>query len=198
MQFEMFSPPWQETNGFMFRMKKLMSFYPFPFNVLINGSTSWSTNSIHTLVNMVIYDPTQTNLVSQVVASDKAIMMMTPQAKEGLYHDWHSTNTFLRLAIKIFECILQQANNFLHQCVDLVWLTKSTNILPLTILCAFYKQKVLIAFLRAQATSILSCIVVGSKSSSRLTTFSSFLSLSDMLLGTGGGGLEHNLFLAHL
>jgi hypothetical protein len=79
-----------------------------------------STNGIHTLVNMVIDDPTRGDLVSQVVPFRKVIMMMTTQAKEGLYHDWHSTNMFLPLAIEIFECIHQQANNFLHQCVNMV------------------------------------------------------------------------------
>jgi len=79
-----------------------------------------STDGIHTLVNMVINDPTKGNLVFQVVPSRKVIMMTITQAKEGLYHDWHSTNTFLPLAIKIFECIHQQANNFLHHCVNMV------------------------------------------------------------------------------
>jgi len=35
------------------------------------------TNGIHTLVNMVIDDPTQGDLVSQVVPYCKVIMMMT-------------------------------------------------------------------------------------------------------------------------
>jgi len=78
-----------------------------------------STDGIHTLVNMVIDDLTRGDLVSQVVPSRRVIMMMITQAKEGLYHDWHSTNTFLPLAIEIFECIHQQANKFLHQCVNM-------------------------------------------------------------------------------
>jgi hypothetical protein len=71
---------------------------------------------------MVINDPTRGDLVSQVVPSCKIIMMMTIPAKEGLYNDWHSTNMFLPLAIEIFgnQIIHQQANNFLHQCVNLI------------------------------------------------------------------------------
>jgi hypothetical protein len=79
-----------------------------------------STNGIHTLVNMVIDDPTRGDLVSEVVPSRKVIMMMTTQAKKGLYHDWHSTSMFLPLVIEIFKYIHQQANNFPHQCVNMV------------------------------------------------------------------------------
>jgi hypothetical protein len=56
-----------------------------------------STDGIHTLVNMVINDPTRGDLVFQVVPTHRVIMMMITQAKEGLYHYWHSTNTFLPL-----------------------------------------------------------------------------------------------------
>jgi hypothetical protein len=39
---------------------------------------------------------------------------MTTYAKEGLYHDHHAIDEFLPLGVKVFGCLHQQANDFLH------------------------------------------------------------------------------------
>jgi hypothetical protein len=46
---------------------------------------------------------------------------------------------FIPLAIKIFACLHQQANNFLHQCVNMAWSTKGFGGPYLLILHSFYK-----------------------------------------------------------
>jgi hypothetical protein len=53
---------------------------PLPF--LIDGT--------HTFVDVVIATPTRINLVFYVVSSHVVVMTMVTQAKEKLYHDWHS------------------------------------------------------------------------------------------------------------
>jgi len=63
----------------------------------------------------------------------------TIQAKKRLYHNRHPTNTFLPLAIEVFEWLHRQANNFFHQYASMVWLAKGPSGLPLVILCAFYR-----------------------------------------------------------
>jgi hypothetical protein len=70
----------------------------------------------------------------------------------------------------------------------MVWLTKDTCSPPLVVLCAFYKQRVLVALQITHATFILRRIIVAGEGSSKLTTFSGFLSLSfsNMLLAIGG------------
>jgi hypothetical protein len=66
---------------------------------------------------------------------------------------------FLLLTIKVFECLYQKANEFLHQCVNTVWGTKGIGGLLLLVLCTLYRQKVSMALQHAQAISILRCVV---------------------------------------
>lgn len=140
------------------------------------------------LVDMVIANTIQVVLVFRAISFCRVATMVVAQVKEGLYHDWHSKDVFLPLVIEIFGCVHQQANNFLHQCVNMVWLTKNTCSPRLVVLCAFYKQRVLVALQKTHATFILKCIIVVGKGSFRLTTFIGFLSLffSNMLLTIRG------------
>jgi hypothetical protein len=56
----------------------------------------------------------------------------------------------------------------------MVWSTKGIGGLPLVVLCAFYRQKVLITLHGTQVTSILKHVIIASDDSSKLSTFSSF------------------------
>jgi hypothetical protein len=42
------------------------------------------------------------------------------QAKEMSYHNQHSINQFLSLAIEVFGCLHKYADVFLHDCVDAI------------------------------------------------------------------------------
>jgi hypothetical protein len=42
--------------------------------------------------------------------------------KEKLYHNPYPTNVLLPLTINVFESFHHQSNNFLHQCVNMVWI----------------------------------------------------------------------------
>jgi hypothetical protein len=98
-----------------------------------------SIDGICTLAYVVIVNPTRVDLVSQTTSLDKVVAKMVTQAKEGFYHDHHPINTFFPLAIEVFECIHQQAYDFLHICASMAWSPKGTNGLPLIILRAFYR-----------------------------------------------------------
>jgi hypothetical protein len=93
------------------------------------------------LADMVIAYPIQVVLVFQAISFCRVATMVAAQVKEGLYHNWHLEDVFLPLVIEIFGCIHQQANNFLHQCASMVWLTKDTYNPPLVVLCAFHSKK---------------------------------------------------------
>jgi hypothetical protein len=71
----------------------------------------------------------------------------------------------------------------------MVWLAKGTNGLPLMNLCAFYRERVLVALQRMHAISILKHVVVAGEGSSKLPMLSHFPSFSffDMLLVTSEG-----------
>ncbi len=141
MQFKMLSFPLRKTQGFMFCVNKPMSFAhsfkSFRLWVDIVLSVPWQTWSL--LI------PIQVVMVFQVASFCRVATMVAAQVKEGFYHNWHSENVFLPLAIEVFGCLHQQANNFLHQCAIMVWLTKDTCGPPLVVLCAFYKQRVSVA-----------------------------------------------------
>jgi len=63
--------------------------------------------------------------------------------KDGLYCDQHHDDVFFPFIIKVFGCLHQQNDNFLHQCAKMMWLTKGSRSPPLSILCSFYKHRVL-------------------------------------------------------
>jgi hypothetical protein len=78
----------------------------------------------------------------------------------------------------------------------MAWLANDINVLPLTVLCAFYRQKMLIALQRMHIDSILKHVVIVGEGFSKLTIFSNFVSLSFFICFLQSvGALEHNLFL---
>lgn len=62
--------------------------------------------------------------------------------KGMIYHDWHSRNAFLPLAIMVFSCLHQHANDIFHQGANMMWSTKDTYGPPLVVLHVFYRQRV--------------------------------------------------------
>jgi hypothetical protein len=69
---------------------------------------------------------------------------MDVQGKERFYQDQHLINAFFPFAIKLFNCWHQQVDGFFYKCANMVWSTKSTSHLPLVVLHAFYRQRVLL------------------------------------------------------
>jgi hypothetical protein len=80
-----------------------------------------------------------------VILFHGVIMTLVAHVKEGFYRDHYPTNMFLPFAIEVFGCLHQKANNFLHQCVNMVWTTKGTKGPPLSMLRSFYKQRMFVA-----------------------------------------------------
>jgi hypothetical protein len=115
-------------------------------------------NGICTLIDVVIIDPMQTDLFPWFYATQRFATFDAIQAKERSYHDRHSTDQFLLLAIEIFGCLYKQVDVFLHEYVNAIWSLKAPKGLLLSILVTFLHQK--IALQRMQASSILSWAVV--------------------------------------
>jgi hypothetical protein len=57
------------------------------------------------LVDIVIVDPTRTDLVSREALSCEVVGAIAAQAKDGFYCDQYSANWFLLLAIEVFGCL---------------------------------------------------------------------------------------------
>ncbi len=71
-----------------------------------------SIDDIHILVDVVIVDPIRVDLISHVVLSDGVVMFLAVEMKERFYCDYYLADVFFPLAMEIFECLHQHANNF--------------------------------------------------------------------------------------
>jgi hypothetical protein len=67
---------------------------------------------------------------------------MFAQAKERSYHDQHSMNQFLPLAIDVFVCLHKQDDVFLHNCANAIWSFKSLEGPPLPSWLLFFIKKI--------------------------------------------------------
>jgi len=104
-------------------------------------------HGIHTLVNIVIVDPTRAILFPQSYATQGFIASNVAQAKERSYHNQHPTDQFLPLAIEIFGCLHKQIDVFLHDCVNAICSLKKSKSLPLFVLVTFLQLKISITLL---------------------------------------------------
>jgi hypothetical protein len=71
-------------------------------------------DGICTLTDIVIIDPTQTNLLPQSCATQGFATSDTTQAKEKNYRNQHPTDQVFPLVIEVFGCLHKHANVFLH------------------------------------------------------------------------------------
>jgi len=73
-----------------------------------------SIDGVHTLVDVVIINPIEVDLVLQVFFSRGVVMTITTQVKDGLYCNRFLTYMLFPLIIKVFRCLHQQVDKFLH------------------------------------------------------------------------------------
>ncbi len=112
-------------------------------------------DGIYTLTNVVIIDPTQVDLLPQSCAIQGFAAFDVVQVKEKSYHDQHSTDQFLPLAIEVFGCLHKHVDVFLHYFANAIWWLKGPKCPHIFTLATFLCQKVLITLQRIQASSIL-------------------------------------------
>jgi hypothetical protein len=89
--------------------------------------------------------------------------------KDDLYHDWFLMDMFILLVVEVFKNLHQQVDKFFHQCANMAWGAKSIKSPPLSILHAFYKQKVLVMIQHTCALFILKHAIVVYEGLSRLS-----------------------------
>jgi len=115
-------------------------------------------DGIHTLIDVVIVDPTQADLLHQSYTTQRFVAFEAVQAKEKSYHDRHPNSQFLLLAIEVFGCPNKPANVFLHDCANAMWNFKKPKGPPLSMV-TFLHKKISITLQRMQASSILSWVI---------------------------------------
>ncbi len=150
----------------------------------------FTINGIHIPANVIIVDPTHANLILWIAFSQGMTATIVAWAKVVSCHDRHLEDDFIPLVVDIFEYLHQQANNFLHQCANMTWLTKCYKGPSFSILHSFYRRKVSVALKRMQAVTIQrNAILVAWKASSRLGGFLCFspISLCELFCAIGDG-----------
>jgi hypothetical protein len=143
----------------------------------------FTKDDIHTLVDVVLVDPTRVDLFPWSCATQRFVVLDVAQTKKQCYCDWHLVDQFLLLAVDVFECLHKYANVFLHKCANAIWSLKGLEGLVLSILVSFFYQKNSITLQRLQASSILSrAIAVGLATSLLPPFFNTFaISTTDLL-----------------
>jgi len=104
------------------------------------NSSCWRINivltkdDIHILVDIVIVDPTRTDLFLRSCTTQGLVAFNVVQSKKWSYCDRHLTNQFLPLTMEGFRCLHKQADVFLHNCANAVWSLKRLKCPPLFVL----------------------------------------------------------------
>jgi hypothetical protein len=83
---------------------------------------------IYTLANVVIANPTWTNLFLESCTTQRFVASNATQVKERNYCNWHPINQFLPLAIELFGCLHKHVNVFLHNYANAIWNLKGTEV----------------------------------------------------------------------
>jgi hypothetical protein len=95
-----------------------------------NSSCRWvdvvfTKYGIHTLVDVIIVNPTWTDLLPWSCRTRGFVAPNAIQAKEKSYHNWHPIDQFFPLAIEVFGCLHKHADVFLHYCANAIWSLKA-------------------------------------------------------------------------
>jgi hypothetical protein len=77
--------------------------------------------------------------VSHATFFHQVALTITTWVKDGLYHYQFPVDMFFPLVIEVFKFLHQQANEFFHQCANMVWGMKGDKSRPLSILCELDK-----------------------------------------------------------
>jgi hypothetical protein len=78
-------------------------------------------NGICTLTDVVITDPTWTDLLPQSCATQGFVASDATQAKEKGYFNQHPIDQFLPLVIEVFGCLHKHVNVFLYNYANAIW-----------------------------------------------------------------------------
>jgi len=119
-------------------------------------------DGIYTLVDVVIVDPTRTDLFHRSCTTSGFVASQVTQVKKRSYHDRHPTDHLFPIAIEVFGCLNKQADVFLYDYANVMWSFKGPKGLPIFILVIFLHQKISITLQRMQTSFILSQVIIRS------------------------------------
>ncbi len=126
-------------------LKQLHTLPSITFHSFYQRGDIWLTkDGIHTLVDVVIVDPTWIDLFCWSYITWGFVTFEATQAKEKGHCDQHPINHFVPLAIKVLGCLDKQVNVFLHDYANVMWNFKGPESPLLFVLVIFLCKKILI------------------------------------------------------
>ena len=108
----------------------------------------------HTLVDIVVADPTRRDLVERAARHDLVAATDTEWRKESHYHYRAAGTKFVPFALETHGALSDRSDRFLVECATLASRECAGSGLSISLLCTWFRQRVSIALQRSLAHAI--------------------------------------------
>ena len=108
----------------------------------------------HTLVDIVVADPTRRDLVERAARHDLVVAEDAEQRKETHYRDRAARTKFVPLALETCGALFGRSDRFLVECATLASRECAGSGPPISLFCTWFRQRVSIALQRSLANAI--------------------------------------------
>ena len=108
----------------------------------------------HTLVDIVVADPTRRDLVERAARHDLVAATDAERRKEAHYRDRAAGTKFVPFSLETYGALSNRSDRFLVECATLASRESAGSGLFISLLCTWFRQRVLIALQRSLAHAI--------------------------------------------
>ena len=108
----------------------------------------------HTLVDIVVADPTRRDLVEHTARYDLVVAADAERRKETHYRDHAAKTKFVSFALKMYSALSNRSDPFLVDCATLESRECTRTRPSISLLCTWFRQRVSIALQRSLAHAI--------------------------------------------
>ena len=108
----------------------------------------------HTLVDIVVAHPTRRDLVERAARHDLVAATDAERRKETHYRDRGARTKFVPFALETYDALSNKSDRFLVECATLACRECAGSGPSISLLCTWFRQRVLIALQRSLAHAI--------------------------------------------
>ena len=108
----------------------------------------------HTLVDIVVADPTRRDLVERAARNDLVAATDAERRKEAHYRDLAAGTIFVPFALETYGVLSNRSDRFLVECATLASRESSGSWPSISLLCTWFRQRVSIASQRSLTHAI--------------------------------------------
>ena len=96
----------------------------------------------HTLVDIVVADPTRRDLVQRTARHDIVAATVAERRKETQYRDCAAGTKFAPFALETYDALSDRSDRFLVECATLASRESASSGPPISFLCTWFRQRV--------------------------------------------------------